>query len=173
MDTITNNGEECFIIYLFHLMQGMAFTTIARDYFGGDPQKMSEMFETMVNYIYFTFYNKISGTSLDQRLPSHSDTCRHLIHRSLSNDAIYETTMENGEIINSRMIRHQFDFEVFRIFEFIDDFAMRTARPGARPLEPMTFDKTSSIFLFGLHPGALFESASCLPSHWHYRICVY
>ena len=124
------DGEECFMIYLFHIMQGTAFTTMARDYFGGDPRRMSEMFETMVNHIYFTFYNKISGTSLDQWLPSHVDTCRHLIHRALSNGAIYETTTENGELINSRIIRHHFEFETFRIFGFIDDFAMRTARPG-------------------------------------------
>ena len=95
-------GEECFIIYLFHLMQGIPFTTMARMYFGGDPRRMSEMFEVMVNHIYFTFYNKISGTSLDQWLPSHLDTCRELIHRALSDRAIHETTVVDGEVVGSR-----------------------------------------------------------------------
>ena len=125
------DGEGCFIIYLFHLMQGDPFTTMARHYFGGDPRRMSEMFEVMVNHIYFTFYNKISGTSLDQWLPAHVDTCRELIHGALSDGAIHETTVENGEIVNSRWILHHFDLATFRIFGFIDDFALRTARPGA------------------------------------------
>ena len=125
------NGEEYFIIYLFHLIQGTAFTIMASDYFGDDPRRMFEMFETIVNHIYFTFYNKISGASLDRWLSSHVDTCCHSNYRDLSNGAIHETTMENGEIINSCMIRHHFDFETFRIFGFINDFAMRTARPGA------------------------------------------
>ena len=64
-------GEECFITYLFRLMRGIHFTTMARTYFGGDPRRMSKMFEITVNHIYFTFYNKISDTSLDQWLPSH------------------------------------------------------------------------------------------------------
>ena len=124
------DGEACFIIYLFHLMQGTPFTTMARHYFGGDPRRMSEMFEVMVNHVYFTFYNKISGTSLDQWLPSHVDQCRQLIHRALSNGALLETTMEDGEVIDSRLITHYFDLATFRIFGFIDDFALRTARPG-------------------------------------------
>ena len=124
------DGEACFIIYLFHLMQGTPFTTMARHYFGGDPRRMSDMFEVMVNHIYFNFYNKISGTSLDQWLPAHLHTCRKLIHSALSDGAIHETTVANGETVNERWIRHHFDLETFRIFGFIDDFALRTARPG-------------------------------------------
>ena len=78
-------------------MQDTAFTTTARYYFGGDPQRMFKIFETMVNHLFFTLYNKISGTSHDQWLPSHVDTCRNLIHCALSNGAIYKTTTDNGK----------------------------------------------------------------------------
>ena len=81
-------------------MQGAPFTTMVRHYFGGDPRWMSEMFEVMVNHIYFTFYNKISGTSFDQWLPAHVDTCRKLIHSALSDGAIHESTVVNGETVN-------------------------------------------------------------------------
>ena len=124
------DGEECFIIYLFPLMQGAPFTTMARHYFGGDPRRMSEMFEIMVNHIYFTFYNKISGTSLDQWVPAHLNTCRELIHGALMDTAIHETTTVDGEVVDSRWIIHHFDLASFRIFGFIDDFALRTSRPG-------------------------------------------
>ena len=88
------------------------------------------MFEIMVNHIYFTFYNKISGTSLDQWVPAHLDTCRELIHGALMDTAIHETTTVDGEVVDSRWIIHHFDLATFRIFGFIDDFALRTSRPG-------------------------------------------
>jgi hypothetical protein len=60
-------GEECFIIFLYHhLMKGVPFTEMAHHVFGGDPQYMSSMFDLIVNHLYIHFYNKISGTSLDQ-----------------------------------------------------------------------------------------------------------
>jgi hypothetical protein len=36
-------GEECFLIYLYHIMKGTPFTEMARFVFGGDPCRLSEM----------------------------------------------------------------------------------------------------------------------------------
>ncbi len=57
-------GEECFIVFLHHMIQGKSFTSMARELFGGDPRNLSKMFDAMNDHLYNLFYNKISGTSL-------------------------------------------------------------------------------------------------------------
>ena len=84
------DGEECFVIFLFHLIKGMPYTEMARDTFGGDPRQFSNMFGLMVDHLYFKFYNKISGTSLDRWIPRYLDRYRSLIHSSPGNGALYE-----------------------------------------------------------------------------------
>ena len=126
-------GEECFIIFLYYITKGVPFTEMARHTFGGDPRYFSQMFDEMVNHLYFTFYNKISGNSLDQWIPQYVDRCRRLIHDALSSSALFETTYVDGEAVNEAWILHHFDFNTFRIFGFLDDLALRTARPGGEP----------------------------------------
>jgi hypothetical protein len=112
------------------MRKGLPFTEMARFVFGGDPRRLSEMSDLFNDYWYNLFYNKISGSSLDQWLPSKLDLCRELIFRSLSEGVIEEIELENGQVVNSQWIQHTFDFGSFRIFGFLDDFAMPTARPG-------------------------------------------
>ena len=76
-------------------------------------------------------YNKISGSSLDQWVPRSLNTCHRLIYDALSSDAIEEVEFEDGKVVDRRWILHHFDFSSFRIFGFLDDFAMPTARPGS------------------------------------------
>ena len=123
-------GEECFLVFMFHMIKGVPFTEMARHTFGGDPRRLSEMHHLMVNHLYTTFYNKISGTSLDQWVPVHLDRCRRLIYDALSDGALEEVEYENGEIVDRRRIHHHFDFDSFRPFGFLDDFGMPTATPG-------------------------------------------
>jgi hypothetical protein len=82
-------GEECFIIFLYHLMKGSPFTEMARHVFGGDPRHMSSMFDLMVNHLYVHFNNKISGISLDQWIPRYLHQCRQLIYDALGDGAIF------------------------------------------------------------------------------------
>ena len=51
-------GEECFIIYLYHLMRGYPFTEMARLEFGGDPRHFTYMVNAMNDHLYETFYHK-------------------------------------------------------------------------------------------------------------------
>ena len=135
-DTLTTStrhsygGEECFIIMLFHMIRGSPFTEMARQIFGGDPRHLSLMFDLMVTHLYITFYNKISGTSLDQWIPTHVNRCRRLIYDSLSDGALEVIRLENGEVVDRRWILHHFQFDSFRPFGFLDDFGIETARPG-------------------------------------------
>jgi len=115
---------------MYHLTKGTPFTEMARFVFGGDPRRLSEMNSIFISYCYYTFFNKISGCSLDQWIPNWLDTCRQLIYDALSSDAIEEVEFHEGQVVDRMWILHHFDFSSIRIFGFLDDFAMPTARPG-------------------------------------------
>ena len=123
-------GEECFLIYLYHAIKGSPFTEMARFVFGGDPRRLSEANSLFIEHAYNKFYHKISGKSLQQWLPSHLHLCRRLIYDDVMRGAIQEITTENGQEVNREYIHLQFDPDTFRIFAFLDDFGMPTARPG-------------------------------------------
>jgi hypothetical protein len=126
-----NGGEECFLIYLYHLMKGTLFTEMARFIFGGDPCCLLEMNILFINHGYTTFYNKISGYSMHQWILHSMDTYWWLIYDALSSDAIKEVEFMDGQVVDRRWILHHFDFDSFCIFGFLDDFAMPTVRPGS------------------------------------------
>ena len=111
-------------------MKGTPFTEMALFAFGGKPRRLSEMNAIFISYCYYTFYNKISGCSLDQWIPNWLHMCRQLICDALSSDAIKEVEFHEGRVVDRRWILHHFDFRSFRIFGFLDDFAMPTACPG-------------------------------------------
>jgi hypothetical protein len=123
-------GEECFMIYLYHEINGSPFTEMARFIFGGDPRRLSEANILFINHGHNTFFNKISGTSMEQWLPRDLDLCQQLIYDDLMSGAIEEITFEDGQEVDREWILHRFDFETFQIFGFLDDFGMPIARPG-------------------------------------------
>jgi DDE superfamily endonuclease len=124
------SGEECFLVWLYHMTKGSPFTEMARFVFGGDPRRLSEMNDLYIHQVYNTFYNKISGTSLNQWLPDKMNLCRELICDSVSSGAIEEIHMDDGQVIDRQWILHRFEYASFRVFGFLDDFALPTARPG-------------------------------------------
>ncbi len=81
-------GEECFMIYLYHVINGSPFTEMARFIFGGDPRRLSEANILFINHGHNTFFNKISGTSMEQWLPRDLDLCQQLIYDDLMSGAI-------------------------------------------------------------------------------------
>jgi hypothetical protein len=135
------SGQECMIIFLYHLIKGQPFTTIAHDVFGGDPRDFSKMCELMIDHLYENFYNKISGTSLDEWLPDYLDLCRELIHSALGNGAIWEVEYDaHGQVVDENWIIHHFEFDSFRIFGFLDDMALPTSRPGTSARKRFNFE---------------------------------
>ena len=103
---------------------------MAHSIFGGDPRRLSQMFDVMIDHLYFTFYNKISWTSLGQWIPRHLDTCRWLIHNALADGALEESQYVNGELVNRQWIMHHFKFDTFHPFGFVDYFGLPSARPA-------------------------------------------
>jgi len=83
-----------------------------------------------ISYAYNAFYNKISGTRLDQWLPDKLNLCRGLILSSVVSGTIKEIEFEDGQVIDWQWITHHFDFDSFRVLGFLDDFVMPTARPA-------------------------------------------
>jgi hypothetical protein len=63
-------GEECFIIFVCHMMKGVPFTDMACHTFGGDPWHFFAMNVIMINHLHLMFYHKISRRSLDQWIPT-------------------------------------------------------------------------------------------------------
>jgi hypothetical protein len=124
-------GEECFLIYLYHLTKGMPFMEMARFVFGGDSRHLLEMNTLFIYHCYTTFYNKISGYSMNQWILHTLHTCWWLIYDELSSDAIKEVEFMDGQVLDRQWILHHFDFDCSCIFGFLDDFAMPTACPGS------------------------------------------
>jgi len=91
-------GEECFLVYLYHLTKGTPFTEMARLIFGGDPLRLSEMNNSFISFEYYTFYNKISGHSMNQWIPQRLHTCRRLIYDVLTSDVIEEVEFDDGQV---------------------------------------------------------------------------
>ena len=91
------------------------------------------MFDAMNDHIYNSFYNKISGTSLNQWIPSQLHVCRKLIYDALSDGAIEEVRYSDGVVVDRSWILHHFNFDSFHPFGFLDDFGIPTARPGDSP----------------------------------------
>ena len=123
-------GEECFVVWRYHITKGAPFTEMAHFAFGGDPRHLSEMNNLFNFYANNAFYNKISGTSLDQWLPNKLDLCCKPILSSVASGAIEEIEFEDGQVINRQWITHHLDFDPFHVFGLLDDFAMPTARPA-------------------------------------------
>jgi len=97
---------------------------------GGGPRDFSNMFDVMVHHLYYTCYNKISGISLSQCIPSYVHRCRELIHNALSDGAIWEVEYLNGEVVNAPWIHHRWDLPTFCSFGFLDNTDHATACPG-------------------------------------------
>ena len=123
-------GEECFVVWLYHMTKGAPFTEMARFVFGGDPHRLSDMNNLFISYAYNAYYNKISGTSLDQWLPNKLNLCHELILSSVASGAIEEIEFEDGQVMDWQWITHHFDIDSFCVFGFLDDFPMPTARPA-------------------------------------------
>jgi len=125
------SGEECFLVYLYHLMRGTPFTEMARHEFGGNPRYFTYMFNAMNDHLYLTFYHKISGVSLKEWLPHNVHHFRRLVYRTLMDGGIERTTYDNnGNLDETLFLRPRISLDEFRVFGLLDDSSLPTARPG-------------------------------------------
>ena len=116
----------------------------------------------------YSFYNKISGSSLDQWVPRSLNTCRRLIYDALSSDAIEEVEFEDGEVVDRRRILHHFDFSSFRIF---GSLMILQCQPLVLVVQLLggTIMRVTSSGHFNLGTFAV----TGVPTHWYYWVGVY
>jgi hypothetical protein len=57
-------GEECLLIFLYEICHGHTYTHMAKYVFGGDPRRLSDRLCALTDYLYTSFYHKISGNSM-------------------------------------------------------------------------------------------------------------
>lgn len=100
---------------------------MARHTFGGDHRYLSWMFDLVMDHLYMTFFNKISGNRLEQWIPSYVHHCRHFIHSALRDEAPHELEYIDGEVQHETLVVHHFGLDSFCIFGFLDE---PTACPG-------------------------------------------
>jgi hypothetical protein len=116
----------------------------------------------------YSFYNKISGSSLDQWVPRSLNTCCRLIYDALSSDAIEEVEFEDGEVVDRRWILHHFDFSSFRIF---GSLMILQCQPLVLVVQLLggTIMRVTSSGHFNLGTFAV----TGVPTHWYYWVGVY
>jgi hypothetical protein len=118
-------GEECLIIFLYEIRHGHTYTHMAKYVFGGDPRRISDMVRAMTDYLYTSFYHKISGNSMAMWCTESNITrFRRAIWNRLREGAVAE------EVDSARYTFLNIPFENFRIFSHLDCMAHPTSRPG-------------------------------------------
>lgn len=135
------SGESSLIMYLHQLRHGHSFLTMASDAFGGDPRKITYIVRAAVFHIYNNFYHKISGRSMAM-WTRWITVFRYAIWLRLVNGAVAEVVDmmdEDGWVLVAQVASVWIAFDNFRPFGFVDDFGVRTARPGDSPTRRFGF----------------------------------
>jgi hypothetical protein len=99
-------------------------------FFGGNPREYSSVFHWFINHIFCTFYNKISGSSLEMWVDQ-VDEFRHIICDRISHpptqiELEIDPTLAEEETLG-------ISFDDFRCWGFIDATDFRTTRTGSGP----------------------------------------
>jgi hypothetical protein len=119
-------GEEVLIILLVKISLGLTFITMV--FFCGDPREYSSVFHWFVNHIFITFYNKISGCSLemwiDQVDKFHHIICDGISHPPTQMELEIDPTLVEDEPLG-------IEYHDFHCWGFIDATDFRTTRTGS------------------------------------------
>lgn len=114
-------GEECLIMALTFIRTGLDWVTLALEgFFGGDARRSTELFEWFIDYIHHTFYNAITGSSMNIWV-SQIDSFRRAIWQSFTEPLLNK---------QDEPVQFDCDFEDWRVALFIDCTTQVTCRPG-------------------------------------------
>jgi hypothetical protein len=124
--------ETIFIVSLAKISTGMAWYRLIRGWFGGNPDYWCYAFGWFIDYIFVTFYHKISGNSM-MLWVNQIDEMRKSIWEKMKTapcqvERFFEGSTNEMDIID-------IEFEVFRLFGFLDDTCTYMNRPGAGPAD--------------------------------------
>ena len=146
------SGEEAFLHYVTYNRLGITKLQLSLYHFGGDPRRFTNTIRAITNYIYVTFYHKISGDSMTQWLSS-IDTFREAIWRKIVTGGTIESSTNNSGDTDT-LIHIDIPFNTFRIFGMVDDTGFRTSAPGIEARRVMGFnDDVQRSFYSGYFAG--------------------
>lgn len=127
----TFTGEECFLHYLVFNRIGETKLRMSSNYFGGDPRRFTYSIRIMNEYLYTTFYHKITGDSMRMWLPQINEF-RLAIWKKLNDGYTVEERYNSSDLSQNwrTIVLLSIPFDAFRIFGFLDDTGFRTTAPG-------------------------------------------
>jgi hypothetical protein len=125
-------GEETLIICLTKMAHGEAWHSM-KDKFGGNPDFWGYAFRAFNSHLYNIFYHKFTGNSFEREWLDKVDEFRKLIWNKMRISRCEVERFQNGDDEDAEINIIDIAFDVFRIFGFIDDTLIETARPGAGP----------------------------------------
>ena len=68
--------------------------------------------------------------SMSQWIPLYVHRCQQWIHSALGDGGIFQQEFRVRKVVEESWILHNFDFNTFCIFGFLNNFALRTGRPA-------------------------------------------
>jgi hypothetical protein len=130
-------GEEMLIISLNRICSGDTWRQIART-FGGGVTRSWEMFDEFIDYVFTTFYNKISGGSMEQWV-GQIDEFRYILYRKAivaSAECPIEAFLAETNQLDAPVDVSHVDlpFDLWLAFGSIDCTDWQTCRIGAGPV---------------------------------------
>ena len=127
-------GEELLIVCLSRIATGDPWCRLIPSNFGGGLSRWSDGFEWFINYLFETFYHKITGNSMKMWV-AEMDEFRRVIHKKVTKiPCEIETWASTGEIdaqLGLQLI--DIPFDQFYISFLIDDTNLKCCRPGSGP----------------------------------------
>lgn len=129
------SGEEILLICLTRICTGKSYNDLVLDCFGGGITRHFEIMGWFIDYIFETFYHKISGDSLSY-WSNFTDDFRYILWRKFTDNPcnidawLYETDLLNQAV---DLYSVQVLLEDFWPWALIDCTDWRTGRPGAGP----------------------------------------
>ena len=104
---------------------------LSQSVFGGNPRRLSDIKNTMIDALFDKYHNKITGNSLAIYSPFF-EQFRQSTYRKLSSTMIEYSVYENDVLHDSTLYNVIPDYEHFRIIGFIDDTAFPCCRPSGQ-----------------------------------------
>ena len=88
-------GEESFLHYVTYNRLGLTKLQLSLYHFGDDPRRFTYTIRAVTNYLYHTFYHKVSVDSMRQWSPN-IKSFRHAVWQKIVAGGTVESSIENN-----------------------------------------------------------------------------
>jgi hypothetical protein len=147
-------GEEVFLISLVYIASGELIYRMLPTHFGMyNPREFGYAFRIFIQYLYNTFYHKITGNCIHMQWID-----KIAIWKKLISSVTRRERRVDGQLHGIEYIFTWIPFLNFRIFGFNDDIAIETCRPTNLQLEDAVHDIQRAFYSrYYRHHGVKFQ----------------